>query len=57
MAGSGTTMIEAKLLGRKGLGFDIHPEVVDLAREGCNFSTENGAIQPKTKIEEATRAR
>jgi len=33
MVGSGTTMIEAKSLGRRGLGFDIHSEVVKLAQE------------------------
>ncbi len=40
MVGSGTTMIEAKSLGRKGIGFDIHSEVVKLARESCNFNCE-----------------
>jgi len=40
MVGSGTTMIEAKSLGRQGLGFDIHQEVVKIAQESCNFSCE-----------------
>ena len=40
MVGSGTTMIEAKSLGRQGIGFDIHPEVVKLAQESCKFSCE-----------------
>lgn len=40
MVGSGTTMIEAKSLGRRGLGFDIHAEVVKLAQESCNFSCD-----------------
>jgi DNA modification methylase len=41
MVGSGTTMIEAKSLGRHGLGFDIHSEVVKLAQESCNFKCDN----------------
>ncbi len=40
MVGSGTTMIEAKSLGRYGVGFDIHPEVVKLAQESCKFNCE-----------------
>ena len=47
MVGSGTTMIEAKLLGRKGIAFDIHPEVVALAKEACSFKSENGTYEPK----------
>lgn len=47
MVGSGTTMIEAKLLGRRGLGFDIHPEVVKLAQKACDFSSHNGMIEPR----------
>ena len=46
MVGSGTTMIEAKLLGRKGLAFDIHQEVVTLAQEAC-IGEENGMFEPK----------
>ena len=38
MVGSGTTLIEAKSLRRRGIGFDIHPEVVKLAKEACQFS-------------------
>jgi DNA modification methylase len=40
MVGSGTTMIEAKSLGRQGIGFDIHSEVVKLAQESCKFNYE-----------------
>lgn len=40
MVGSGTTMVEAKYLGRHGLGFDIHPEVVKLAQESCKFKCD-----------------
>lgn len=40
MVGSGTTMIEAKSLCRRGIGFDIHPEVVKLAQESCKFDCD-----------------
>ena len=46
MIGSGTTMIEAKLLGCKGLAFDIHPEAVALAQEAC-AAEEKGKFDPK----------
>ena len=47
MVGSGTTMVEAKLLGRKGMGLDIHPEAVSLAKKACDFKGNNGAIEPE----------
>ena len=37
MVGAGTTLIEAKLLGRDALGMDINPEAVELATEGLRF--------------------
>jgi len=40
MVGSGTTMIEAKSLYRRGIGFDIHPEAVKLAQESCKFDCD-----------------
>ena len=46
MVGSGTTMIEAKSLGRKGFAFDIHPEVVELAREACKFPLDKKCFEP-----------
>ncbi len=49
MVGSGTTMIEAKLLKRKGIAFDIHPEVVDLASKACDFEGEKGVFEPQIK--------
>ncbi|MDD5019453.1 MAG: DNA methyltransferase [Candidatus Omnitrophica bacterium] len=55
MVGSGTTMIEAKLLKRRGLGFDIHPEVVALAREGCRFEKEKGMFEPEIEIGDTTK--
>ncbi len=41
MMGAGTTMIEAKSLHRRGVAFDIHPEVVKLAQQSCEFSCDN----------------
>lgn len=47
MVGSGTTMVEAKLLNRKGIAFDIHSEVVALAKETCHFKDESGKFKPE----------
>lgn len=38
MMGSGTTLIECKLLGRNAIGVDINPDAVMLARDRLNFS-------------------
>ncbi|NLT96301.1 MAG: methyltransferase domain-containing protein [Clostridia bacterium] len=38
--GSGTTLVEAKLLKRKGIGVDINPEAVSLASQNINFAKE-----------------
>jgi len=38
--GSGTTLVETKLLNRKGIGVDINPEAVNLARQNTNFERE-----------------
>ena len=53
MIGSGTTMIEAKLLKRKGIAFDIHSEVANLAKRACHFDSENGALEPEIKTGDA----
>ena len=50
--GSGTTMIEAKSLGRRGMGFDIHLEVVKLAQESCRFNCEK-CFEPVIKQDDA----
>lgn len=47
MVGSGTTMIEVKLLKRRGLAFDIHQDVVALAKEVCRFKSEEGQFTPQ----------
>ncbi|MGE5629738.1 MAG: DNA methyltransferase [Caulobacteraceae bacterium] len=38
--GSGTTLVEAKLLNRKGIGVDINPDAVSLARHNIMFERE-----------------
>jgi len=39
--GSGTTLVEAKLLKRKGIGVDINPEAVNLTCRNINFEKED----------------
>ncbi|MGC8478782.1 MAG: TRM11 family SAM-dependent methyltransferase [Candidatus Micrarchaeia archaeon] len=39
--GSGTTLIECKLTGRKGIGVDINEEALMLTRDRLNFHTLN----------------
>jgi DNA modification methylase len=38
MVGAGTTLVEAKLLGRHALGLDINPEAVALAQKALQFT-------------------
>jgi DNA modification methylase len=38
MAGSGTTLVECKLLGRRVVGVDINPDVVMMTRNRLDFS-------------------
>ncbi|MEN2775579.1 TRM11 family SAM-dependent methyltransferase [Acetivibrio clariflavus] len=38
--GSGTTLVEAKLLNRKSIGIDINPEAVNIARHNTNFERD-----------------
>lgn len=40
MIGSGTTLIECKLLGRNGIGVDINPDAIMLTKDRLNFSYE-----------------
>jgi len=48
MVGSGTTLIECKLLGRNGIGVDINPDAIMLARDRLKFNTL--AKLPKSEI-------
>ena len=50
MAGSGTTLIECKLLGRNGTGVDINPDAIMLTKDRLNFSYETiDSSIPKTE--------
>ena len=51
MCGSGTTLIECKLLGRNGIGIDINPDCVMLTRDRLNFEYNSlDADLPRTII-------
>lgn len=48
MCGSGTTLIECKLLGRNGVGFDINPRMINLSKQNLDFRVDEKV--PKTNI-------
>lgn len=39
--GSGTTLVEAKLLGRNAIGVDINSDAVNMAKKNTNFESDN----------------
>ena len=41
MVGGGTTLIETKLLNRKGIGIDINPEAIALTRKNLEFKCDS----------------
>ncbi|WP_307167850.1 TRM11 family methyltransferase [Carboxydocella sp. ULO1] len=41
MVGSGTTLIEAKILGRKGIGVDINEKAINITRERIKIDYNN----------------
>lgn len=43
--GSGTTLIECKLLNRNGIGIDINDKALEISRKNLNFNCENKAKQ------------
>ncbi len=45
MVGSGTTLIEAKLLHRNAIGIDINKKAVDISNEALNFNFETKTHQ------------
>jgi len=49
MCGCGTTLIECKLTGRRAIGLDINPKMVDIAKKNLEFEV-NGSV-PKVNIE------
>ncbi|ABR30178.1 DNA methylase N-4 [Thermosipho melanesiensis] len=52
MVGSGTTLIEAKILNRKSIGYDINPESIELTKRNLNFEG-NYKYEPAVKIGDA----
>ena len=45
MVGSGTTLIEAKLLHRNAIGIDINPSAVELTKKSLNFKFKTSTYQ------------
>lgn len=45
MMGSGTTLIEARLLNRNAIGYDINPRAVEITRERIDFAVGTPAKQ------------
>ncbi len=41
MAGGGTTLIECRLTGRKGIGIDINPSAVNITKERLSFGDDS----------------
>ena len=54
--GSGTTMIECKLLNRKGIGIDINIDALKLAKSRLNFKY-NTIYEPKLIMADSTDLR
>lgn len=52
MVGSGTTLIECKLLGRDGIGVDVNEKFLMLTRDRLDFEYENSSKQ-KTYVGDA----
>jgi DNA modification methylase len=48
MMGSGTTLIETKLLNRKGIGFDINPEAIKITKNNLKIDG-NFKYEPEIK--------
>jgi len=42
--GSGTTLIETKLLNRKGIGVDINPNAIEITKRNLEFELENAGV-------------
>ena len=43
--GSGTTLIEARILNRNAMGYDINQKAVDITTERLNFKVNNNSTQ------------
>ncbi len=47
MMGSGTTLVECQLLGRRAIGVDINPDAVMVARDRLNFTYQPPISSPR----------
>ena len=54
--GSGTVLIEARLLGHRGIGVDLHPLAVRLAELKCSVKAEEALIRFHDRIREVAGA-
>ena len=45
MVGSGTTLIECKLIHRNGIGIDINPKAVEITKNSLNFDFQTNSKQ------------
>ncbi len=45
MVGSGTTLIEARLLNRNAIGYDINQRAIDITKERIDFAVDNSSRQ------------
>jgi len=45
MVGSGTSLVEAKLLNRNAIGYDINPQAVDITKSRLEFEINNQSKQ------------
>lgn len=52
MMGGGTTMVEAKLLNRRGIGFDINPKALKISNKNLEFEGDY-KYQPIIKVGDA----
>lgn len=52
MCGSGTTLIECKLLERKAIGLDINPQMIELAEKNLDFSLPSKTIYADISVKQ-----
>lgn len=49
MVGSGTTLIEARLLNRNAIGYDINSNAVEITKQRIKFKVDNRSVQKVRK--------
>jgi len=55
MVGGGTTLIECRLTGRKGMGVDINPEAVEISRESLSFNLKTPLFEDLNETQAGSR--